>query len=104
MIFIASLTGIWAIPAFLSIHSSLSLAAVSACSFSRKSFCGSLGCPGTPCSRGSGGMRASLLCATREGGGGASEEAARLEVKRKTKMQRSEERRVGKESKERRAR
>src|SRR5207249_6694606 len=77
---------------------------LSACSFSRKSFCGSLGCRGTPCSRGSGGMRASLLCATREGGGGASEEAARLEVKRKTKMQRSEERRVGKESKERRAR
>src|SRR5207248_3513 len=58
MIFIASLTGIWAIPAFLSIHSSFSLAAMSACNFSRKSFCGSLGCPGTPCSRGSGGMRA----------------------------------------------
>src|SRR5258708_31570178 len=53
MIFMASLTGIFAIPFVLSTQPIDSLAAVSAATLSRMSCCASAVWPGTPCKRGS---------------------------------------------------
>src|SRR6516164_5720858 len=69
MIFIASLTGIWARPAFSSSQPNFSFASVSALTLSRKSCWGSTRWPGMACRRGSGG--GSGVAVSREGGGGA---------------------------------
>src|SRR5882724_423151 len=80
MIFMASLTGIFAIPLLLSTQPSDSFAAVSAAILSRKSCCGSALWPGTPCKRGSGGndmvSRSPVLICARTGAIGVSFSAA----------------------------
>src|SRR5262249_28105730 len=60
--FIASATGICAIPFSLSTQANVSLALVSRSILSRRSCCGSFVLPGRPCSRGCGGNCCSSRC------------------------------------------